>query len=134
MENLYIKYKIELAITSSFLPLKIYKDLSRAEEFKAELNKIGGVYGFIHLPDNKQYIGSSSDLYKRFKDHLKGTFVRGLQVPRISSNIRLQRAIYKSGLNNFIFVIYHFHNNPNTLLTDIETAVIKSFPFPSRYL
>jgi group I intron endonuclease len=126
MDNLYMNYKIELATTSSFLPLKIYKDLSRPEEFKAELNKIGGVYGFIHLPDNKQYIGSSSDLYKRFKYHLKG----------ISSNIRLlalASAISKSGLNNFIFVIYHFHNNPNTLLTDIETAVIKSFPFENLY-
>jgi len=123
MENLYIKYKIELATTSSFLPLKTYKDLSRPEELKIELNKIGGVYGFIHLPDNKQYTGSISDLYKRLNIQLKG----------ISSNIRLQRAISKSGLNSFIFVIYHFHNNPNILLTDIETAIIKSFPFENLY-
>ena len=45
-----------------------------------------------HVPDGKQYIGSSLDLYSRLNDHLNG----------VSSNIRLQRTITKSGLNNFM--------------------------------
>jgi hypothetical protein len=121
--NFYLNYELELFTISSFLPINLYKDLSRPEEFKVELNKVGGVYEFIHLPDNKQYIGSSSNIYKRLNNHLKG----------ISFNIRLQRATSNSGLNNLNFVVYYFHNNPNILLTDVETEVIKSFPFENLY-
>ena len=49
------------------------------------------------------------------------------------SNIRLQRAIKKHGIENFNFVVYYFDNDPNIRLTDIETAVIKSFPFKELY-
>jgi hypothetical protein len=87
-------------------------------KFKSELRKKGGVYGFIltsdllsdpdntkseieeenHLSDKiHQYIGSSSDLYSRFLDHLNGR----------ESNIRLQRSISKYGINKFVFGIYY---------------------------
>jgi group I intron endonuclease len=39
----------------------------------------------------------------------------------------------KSGLQNFIFVIYYFHKDSTIILTDIETEVIKSFPFEDLY-
>jgi group I intron endonuclease len=56
-------------------------------------------------------------------DHIKG----------VSSNIRLQRSIFKYGLDNFNFVIYYYHTDPAVKLTDIETEVIKSFPFEDLY-
>jgi len=108
------------------IPLKIYHDLNNHGEFKMELHRIGGVYGIIHMNEEKvqkKYIGSSKDLYQRFLDHLKGR----------DSNLRLQRAIKKHGIENFNFTIYYIDNDPNIRLTDIETAVIKSFPFDELY-
>lgn len=32
-----------------------------------------------------------------------------------------------------IFVIYYWHKDPAVILTDIETEVIKSFPFENLY-
>jgi hypothetical protein len=39
----------------------------------------------------------------------------------VSSNIILQRSIAKSGITNFIFIIYYFHKDPLVILTDVET-------------
>jgi group I intron endonuclease len=105
------------------LPLKTYTEFSRFEIYKSELNNIGGVYGFVNLIDGKQYIGSSFNLYERMTDHIKG----------VSSNIRLKRSIYKYGLENFHFLIYYYHTDPSVTLTDVETEVIKSFPFEDLY-
>ena len=38
-----------------------------------------------------------------------------------------------AGLENFNIVIYYFHKDPLVKLTDIETEVIKSFPFKTLY-
>jgi len=105
------------------LPLNIYRDLLNPHEFRKELKKVGGVYGLFHLKDGKQYIGSSLNLYDRLTDHLRG----------VSSNIRLQRSISKSGLSNFVFVIYYYHKDPFVILTDMETEIINSFPFEDLY-
>lgn len=90
---------------------------------RSDLYNVGGVYAFFHLPDGKQYIGSASNLYKRLREHLKGE----------KSNTRLQRSIAKSGLDSFNFVIYYFRKDPFVTLTDIETEIIRSFPFEDLY-
>lgn len=100
------------------LPLKTYTYLTKFEIYKSELKNVGGIYGFFNIIDGKQYIGSSSNLYERMTDHIKG----------VSSNIRLQRSISKYGLEYFHFVIYYYHTDPAVILTDVETEVIKSFP------
>jgi hypothetical protein len=105
------------------LPLKIYTCLSRFEIYKSELKNVGGIYGFCNLIDGKQYIGSISNLYERMTDHIRG----------VSSNIRLKRSISKYGLENFNFVIYYYHTDSAVILTDVETEVIKSFPFKDLY-
>jgi len=112
-----------LNLSIVLLPLKPYYNLSSFENYKSELTNIRGVYGFFNLKDGKQYIGSSTNLYERMTDHIKG----------ISSNIRLQRSISKYGLENFHFIIYYYHTDPVVILTDIETEVIKSFPFEDLY-
>lgn len=53
------------------LPFKTYINFSNSEEIKADLKKVGGVYEFFNLKNGKQYIGSSSNLYERFTDHVK---------------------------------------------------------------
>lgn len=97
-------------------PLKTYTILDKTTNLK-ELDKKGGVYGFVCLKTKKQYIGFSSNMYRRYKEHIKG----------VSSNIRLQRSIAKYGLNNFIFVIYYFHDDPSVILTDLEKNLFKVF-------
>ena len=69
-------------------PCKIYDKI----HLKTIMNKIvielkdnKGIYGFLGKIDNKLYIGSSENLVRRFKEHIKGD----------KSNIRLQRAIKK---------------------------------------
>jgi group I intron endonuclease len=126
IQNLDLLVREESFLLLNFLPIKIYKDLTKPENLKSELHNIGGVYGLINIsnPNNsKQYIGSSKNLFERLMDHLKGR----------DSNIRLQRSISKYGIQNFYFVIYYFHKNKDVILTDIETEVIKSFLFENLY-
>ncbi len=79
--------------TLGLIPLKLYQDLTDPKDIRADLSKVGGVYGFVntnsdcvgitpliaHGPsvlsaigskDGKQYIGSSKDMHERFTDHI----------------------------------------------------------------
>ena len=115
-----------LIIMCGILPIKIYDNLTNYENLISDLQKVGGVYGIVNISDPKkikQYIGSSQDLYHRLLDHLKG---RDL-------NSRLQRSIAKYGIVNFKIYIYYFHLDPDVVLTDVETEVIKSFSFYTLY-
>lgn len=125
IENNFL-FNLNQLILAGILPIKIYKNLSSLKNFKSNLHKIGGVYGIMNVSDPnkiKQYIGSSSDLFQRLSDHLKGR----------DSNSRLQRSIKKYRIENFNIAIYYLHQNPSVILTDIETEVIKSFPFENLY-
>lgn len=95
---------------------------------------MGGVYGIIKVSDTnniKLYIGSSKDIYQRFLYHYKGRY----------SNIRLKRSIAKYGIVSFtrsslalhLLVINSWYSDPEIRLTNIETSVIKSFPFEDLY-
>lgn len=68
---------------------------------KVDLNKLAGVYAFKYATTGKMYIGSSANLWKRFNEHLKNK----------SSNIHLQRAFEKHGLEQFSFNILEFCSN-----------------------
>lgn len=87
------------------------------------LNQKSGVYAFINLINGKRYIGSGLNLYRRFLDHIVGR----------SSNILLQRAFQKYGLNNFEFVIYAYSDYDLSLIIDLENKFISSFPFTMLY-
>jgi hypothetical protein len=64
---------------------------STLETIKEDLKEVAGIYAIVHNETKKLYIGSSMNLAKRILEHIKN----------ISSNIHLQRAISKYGLNNF---------------------------------
>ena len=75
-----------------------------------------------------QYIGSAKDLYLRLVEHLTAK----------KSNIALQRAIAKHGLDKFHFYIYEYFSYSNKLisnkpLADLETSYIKKFDFKTLY-
>lgn len=46
----------EYFLLFSFLPLKVYRDLKQPENFKAELHRIGGVYGLVNISAAPQLI------------------------------------------------------------------------------
>lgn len=82
----------------------------------------GGIYSFINTINNKQYIGSAKDLYIRLNEYLNSK----------KSNINLQRAILKYGLNKFNWVVYEYFSYTSKIisnkdLTTLETNYIKSF-------
>ena len=67
--------------------------------YKRSLKKVSGVYRIRNLANNKFYIGSTNDLYKRFIQH-KIQLERGEH-----HSIYLQRAFNKYGTSQFIMEI-----------------------------
>lgn len=108
-------------------PCKIYDRIhlkTTVNKIVIELKNSKGIYGFLDKIDNKLYIGSSENLVRRFKEHIKGD----------KSNIRLQGAIKKYGLNNFYFIVFEFYNSKDKIiLTNSETTYIYYFNFESLY-
>ena len=84
-DNLFFITSIQCLNVIPVKPLKTYKDFHNTNLLKKDLNKLGGVYGLIHVKSSKQYIGSSLNLYYRIMNHIKGR----------DSNLRLQRSIKK---------------------------------------
>jgi len=74
-----------------YIPLLIVRP--QKKKGKRRLKK--GVYSIKHINSDKRYIESSFDLARRLTDHISNR----------SSNIHLQRAINKHGINNINFLI-----------------------------
>lgn len=74
----------------------------------------GGIYSFINSVNGKQYIGSAKDFYIRLYEDLDNR----------KSNIALQNAITKYGLDKFNFCVYEYFTfkskvMSNKALTDL---------------
>lgn len=65
---------------------------------KKDLRSLAGIYASKHNISGKMYIGSSISLWGRFKEHLNNRH----------SNIHLQRAFTKYGLEQFSFSVLEF--------------------------
>lgn len=92
------------------------------------LKNKGGIYSFINTVNGNQYIGSAKDLNIRLLEHIKNK----------KSNIALQRAFTKYGLDKFHFCIYEYFIYEskiisNKALTDLETNYISKFDFNTLY-
>jgi hypothetical protein len=59
--NSFSIFYIQCFSIISIKPLKFYNDLFNTNLLTKDLNKLGGVYGFIHIKSSKQYIGSSKN-------------------------------------------------------------------------
>jgi group I intron endonuclease len=93
-----------------------------------EVLKNKGVYCFINTVNGKLYIGSAKDLYLRLIEHLSNK----------KSNIALQNAMLKYGLDKFNFgVLEYFTYNSKAVshktLTDLETSYIEKYSFDNLY-
>ena len=82
------------------------------EDSIQKLKNISGIYAFKNKINGKYYIGSSIDIYTRYKQHLyraDATHTNKGQYP-------LYQAIRKYGINNFEFFILEIFNDTNDLL------------------
>jgi group I intron endonuclease len=85
----------------TFPLVKGYTDLHIKENFKlakAALKGRSGVYCIICLITGAVYVGSSINLAERLNDHI----IEG------NTNVRLQNAITKYGLEHFVFIVVEF--------------------------
>nr|AYP41339.1 GIY-YIG endonuclease [Hirsutella thompsonii] len=110
------------------LTLKNLEDKDYINSHREMLKGKGGVYSFINITDNRQYIGSAKDLYIRLNEHLNNK----------KSNINLQRAFNKYGLNQFNWVVYEYFSYTTKIIsskdiTTLETSYIKSFDSTTLY-
>nr|QJS52068.1 putative GIY-IYG homing endonuclease [Stigeoclonium helveticum] len=117
----------DFSMLSCCIRVKVFNNLNNSvclQSYHTELKNKKGIYSFYNKINNKQYIGSSVDLYKRMIEHIMG----------IKSNIAFQKAMNKYGLKNFYFYIYEFYSNGNNItLVDLETQYIQKFDFKTLY-
>jgi len=113
------------------IPVLVIKNLcdkGNVDSYKEILKNKGGVYSFINIVNGKQYIGSAKDFYIRLNEHLNNK----------KSNVSLQKAFNKYGLDKFNWVIYEYFSYEtkilsNESLTKLETSYIKAFDFSTLY-
>lgn len=103
-------------------------DKGNVDSYKEILKNKGGVYSFINTVNGKQYIGSAKDFYIRLNEHLNNK----------KSNVSLQKAFNKYGLDKFNWVIYEYFSYETKILsneglTKLETSYIKAFDFSTLY-
>jgi group I intron endonuclease len=98
------------------------------KSFRLLLKDKGGIYSFINTVNGNQYIGSAKDFYLRLNEHLDNK----------KSNIALQKAFAKYGLDKFQFCIYEYFTYESKIishkaLTDLESNYINRFNFDNLY-
>lgn len=72
--------------------------------------KLAGIYRILNTVTDKCYIGSSINFGRRFKEHVK-KLTKGNH-----SSIKLQRSVFKYGIENFIFEIVEIVSDLSTLI------------------
>ena len=99
-----------LKIFQLFLTIELFTSSLHLEEILKitieEVRKKSGIYGFICKTTGKLYVGSSINLSIRFSQHIKG----------FRSNIKLQKAMEKYQLQDFIFIVFEYCD-PKDLLS-----------------
>lgn len=113
------------------VPILTLKELDNKDyinSFRDTLKSKGGIYSFINTTNNKQYIGNAKDLYIRLNEHINNK----------KSNINLQRAFNKYGLDKFHWIVYEYFSYATKIishkdLTTLETNYIKAFNPTSLY-
>ena len=103
-------------------------DIDYINTYKGILKGKGGIYSFVNTVNGNQYIGSAKDFYLRLKEHLENK----------KSNVALQRAFDKYGLDKFNFSIYEYFTYESKIishqvLTDLENSYINRFNFDNLY-
>jgi predicted GIY-YIG superfamily endonuclease len=93
---------------SSIIPVKSYSNVEANKDLILQENyNKAGIYRFINNINGKSYIGSAVIINRRLNEHFRGD----------KSNIILQKAFNKYGLNNFSLQIFEYcESDKETLL------------------
>nr|YP_009254051.1 hypothetical protein [Hypomyces aurantius]ANC62737.1 hypothetical protein [Hypomyces aurantius] len=106
-------------ILSSIPENQVYKSIhqpSILSLIKDNLNKLGGIYAIVNINDGRTYIGSSMNLAKRVIEH----------ITHQHSNIYLQNAIKKYGLENFsVYILELLPASSNLTEEELYTLLIE---------
>jgi len=113
------------------VPILTFDKLNDEDFIKSSrglLKDKGDIYCFVNTVNGNRYIGSAKDFYLRLNEHLANK----------KSNLALQKAFTKHGLDKFNFIIYEYFTYKskiisNKALTDLETSYIIKFDFNSLY-
>lgn len=115
-------------IPISVLTLNNLKNDNDIKSYRELLKNKGGIYSFVNTLNNKKYIGSAKDLYIRLVEHINNK----------KSNVALQKAFNKYGLDKFNFCVYVYITYDSKIishksLTDLETSYIRKFYLDTLY-
>jgi group I intron endonuclease len=95
-------------VKDAAVTINVIKNVSNKKSGKG----ISGIYKIINKINGKYYVGSSTNIYNRWRSH-KSALLRG-----VHSNVKLQNAWNKSGKENFDFIIVE--RVPTDKLLEIE--------------
>lgn len=87
------------------------------------MNKESGIYCITNLINGMKYIGQTTDIKKRKRQHFNNT----------NSNIHLQNAMNKYGKSNFTFTILEYVPPNRDILTEREQYYIDQNDFKTLY-
>lgn len=105
--SLIKKGDINLDITSNKVePLLIYNDslLNKFNALEDNMSK-SAIYRWVHKTNNKSYVGSSIDLYRRLRNYYNTGF---LERRILTSNSRIYRALLEDGYGKFNLEILEY--------------------------
>jgi group I intron endonuclease len=117
----------------AFLLLQKPKLVWVFDKFSVRSNQLllknrSGIYGWYCLAANKIYIGSAQDLSVRAFSHLTNSS---------RSNLKLQNAIKKYGLEQFVFIVFSYSNASFIVtskdLETLENMYLSHFPKTFKY-
>ena len=91
------------------------------------ITKVSGIYKIINKINGKYYVGSSINIYKRWKEHIKD-----LNNNRHHS-IYLQRSWNKNGSENFKFIIETLKQPKDLLITEQQYLDIAKLEYDKTY-
>lgn len=85
-------------------PVKVYFDLEKNRNIiKQENQDKAGIYRWVNIQNGKSYIGSSTQLYSRFKNYLNPGYISKTNV-----NSTIHKALLKYGYDQFKLEILEY--------------------------
>lgn len=102
------------------------KEIGNVKEIRSFLGKNKGIYCWVNERNNKIYIGSSNNLWKRFLSYKRFFFYKKTQ--RI--NKKIINETQKNGYNHLKFYILELFTGPDKELRDLEQKYLDLYePF-----
>lgn len=100
--------KGDFNVNNKVEPVKTYND-TLLDKFNALDDNIGksAVYRWVHNTNNKSYVGSSEDLYRRLKEYYSIYYLKGRV---LTSTSCIYRALLEEGYGSFTLEVLEYCN------------------------